>query len=105
MKGYSLSCFSALRRRVSGGCAHVIPNRVGASPWRVSGRPAFRSALIIGLTVSASLLLSAAWADQLVMKNSDRVTGSVVKQDGKTITVKTVNFGIVTAPWDQVASI
>jgi putative salt-induced outer membrane protein YdiY len=39
------------------------------------------------------------------MKNGDRVTGSIVKQDGKTITVKTVNFGIVTALWDQVASV
>src|SRR5208283_167054 len=42
---------------------------------------------------------------QVVMKNGDRVTGTIVKQDGKTITVKTVNFGVVTAPWDQVASI
>jgi putative salt-induced outer membrane protein YdiY len=39
------------------------------------------------------------------MKNGDRVTGTIVKQDGKTITVKTVNFGVVTAPWDQVASV
>ena len=28
-----------------------------------------------------------------------------LKQDGKTITVKTDSFGIVTAPWDQVASL
>ncbi len=46
-----------------------------------------------------------AWADQLVMKNGDRVTGSIVKQDGKTITIKTDNFGLITAPWDQVASV
>jgi len=42
---------------------------------------------------------------QVVMKNGDRVTGSVVKQDGKTITIKTENFGVVGAPWDQVVSI
>jgi putative salt-induced outer membrane protein YdiY len=52
-----------------------------------------------------ALLVSAAWADQVVMKNGDRVTGTIVKQDGKTITVKTANLGVVTAPWDQVASI
>jgi putative salt-induced outer membrane protein YdiY len=39
------------------------------------------------------------------MKNGDRVTGAIVKQDGKTITIKTVNFGVVTAPWDQVAAV
>jgi putative salt-induced outer membrane protein YdiY len=59
----------------------------------------------VGLTLLASALLSTAWADQLVMKNGDRVTGTIVKQDGKTITIKTVNFGVVAAPWDQVASV
>ena len=57
------------------------------------------------LVVSAGLLLSTAWAVQMVMKNGDRVTGTIIKQDGKTITVKTDNFGIVTAPWDKVASL
>ena len=57
------------------------------------------------LAVSAGLLLSTAWADEVVMKNGDRVTGVIIKQDGKTITVKTDNFGIVTAPWDKVASL
>jgi small nuclear ribonucleoprotein (snRNP)-like protein len=55
--------------------------------------------------VSAGLLSSAAWADEVVMKNGDRVTGIIVKQDGKTITIKTDNFGIVSAPWDKVASL
>ena len=63
------------------------------------------SSLVIGLIASATLLLSTAWADQVIMKNGDRITGSIVKQDGKTITVKTVNFGVVTASWDQVASV
>jgi small nuclear ribonucleoprotein (snRNP)-like protein len=58
-----------------------------------------------GLVASAGLLLSTAWADEVVMKNGDRVTGTIIKQDGKTITVKTDNFGIVTAPWDKVASL
>ena len=37
-------------------------------------------------------------------KNGDRVTGTIIKQDGKSLTIKTVNFGVVAAPWDQVAS-
>jgi putative salt-induced outer membrane protein YdiY len=55
-------------------------------------------------TLLVSLVMSTASADQLVMKNGDRVTGTLIKQDGKTITIKTDVFGLVTAPWDQVAS-
>lgn len=45
------------------------------------------------------------WADQVVMKNGDRITGDIVKQDGKSITIKTANFDVVNAPWDRVVSI
>jgi len=58
-----------------------------------------------GLVAFAGLFSIAAWADQVVMKNGDRVTGAIVKQDGKTITIRTDNFGVVTAPWDKVASV
>ena len=57
------------------------------------------------LVVWGSLLLGIARADEVVMKNGDRVTGTIIKQDGKTITVKTDNFGVVTAPWEKVASL
>jgi len=43
-----------------------------------------------------------AHADVIVMKNGDRVTGSVVKKDAATLTIKSVHFGTVTLPWDQV---
>jgi putative salt-induced outer membrane protein YdiY len=51
------------------------------------------------------ILAGVAWADQIVLKNGDRVTGSIVKKDGKTLTIKTEHFGVVTTDWDQVASI
>lgn len=44
-------------------------------------------------------------ADQITLKNGDRLTGAIVKKDGKTLTVKTDAFGIVTLPWDQVTAI
>ena len=44
-------------------------------------------------------------ADQITLKNGDRVTGTVVKKDGKTLTVKTTAFGVITTPWDQVGSV
>jgi putative salt-induced outer membrane protein YdiY len=44
-------------------------------------------------------------ADQVVLKNGDRVTGMIVKKDGKTLTMKSDHFGIITMPWDEVESI
>ncbi|MGP8245652.1 MAG: hypothetical protein ACLQVN_14175 [Bryobacteraceae bacterium] len=70
------------------------------SPGRFVAR-----AFVIGSTVSTSLFLSVAWADQVVMKNGDRLTGSIIKKDGKNLTIKTDQFGIVTTSWDQVVSV
>src|SRR5271169_612362 len=53
----------------------------------------------------ASLFSSSLRADQVVLKNGDRVTGAVVKKDGNNLTVKTDQFGAVTVAWDQIASI
>jgi putative salt-induced outer membrane protein YdiY len=39
------------------------------------------------------------------MKNGDRLTGSVIQLDGKNITIKTAAFGLISAPWSQVASL
>ncbi|MGH9662801.1 MAG: DUF481 domain-containing protein [Bryobacteraceae bacterium] len=51
------------------------------------------------------LSLSPAWADQVILKNGDRVTGSIVKKDGKNLTIKTDQLGLITTSWDQVESI
>src|SRR5947209_13841944 len=51
------------------------------------------------------LFCNLAQADQIVMKNGDRVTGSIVKKAGKEIVIKTDQFGVVTTSWDQVASV
>ncbi|RPH35503.1 MAG: hypothetical protein EHM91_17145, partial [Planctomycetota bacterium] len=44
-------------------------------------------------------------ADQITLKNGDRVTGSIVKKDGTTLTMKTEFLGTVTVPWEQVATV
>jgi putative salt-induced outer membrane protein YdiY len=49
--------------------------------------------------------LSVAWADQVALKNGDRLTGAIIKKDGNNITVKTSQIGVIVAPWDQVESI
>ncbi len=53
----------------------------------------------------ACLSFSTVWADQVVLKNGDRVTGTIIKKDGKNVTIKTDQFGVVTAAWDQVESV
>jgi hypothetical protein len=53
----------------------------------------------------AGLFSSSLRADQIVLKNGDRMTGAVVKKDGNNLTVKTDQFGAVTVAWDQISSI
>jgi putative salt-induced outer membrane protein YdiY len=66
-----------------------------------------RNARSFGASVLAGILTFAApaLADQIVMKNGDRVSGVIVKKDAKTLTIKSEFFGVVTLPWDQVESV
>jgi hypothetical protein len=41
-------------------------------------------------------------ADEVTLINGDRITGTIVKSDGKTLTVKTEFLGIVHMPFDKV---
>lgn len=50
-------------------------------------------------------LASLAWADQVTLKNGDRVTGKVVKKDGAALTFKSDAFGVIAIPWDQVVQL
>lgn len=52
-----------------------------------------------------ALSLGAAWADQVTLKNGDRVTGAIIKKDGDTLTMKSALMGLITVPWDQVAEL
>src|SRR4051812_23373942 len=55
--------------------------------------------------LAAGLLANMVLADQVVMKNGDRVSGTIVKKDGKDLTIKTDQFGLVTTAWDQVDTV
>ncbi len=56
-------------------------------------------------TLAAMFSIAAlAFGDQIVMKNGDRVSGTIIKKDAKTLTIKSTHFGTVTLPWDQVES-
>jgi putative salt-induced outer membrane protein YdiY len=53
------------------------------------------------LCVSAAI----ASADQVTLKNGDRLTGTIVSSDAKTMLIKTELAGSVTVQWDDVSSI
>src|SRR5512135_182075 len=57
--------------------------------------------------IAATLLLCACslWADQVTLTNGDRITGSILRSDTKTLVVKTDNAGEVTLKWDSITAI
>lgn len=58
---------------------------------------AYRTLLLLGAVC--------AWADVIVLKDGDRITGKIVKKDGADVTIDSKNFGKVTLKWDSVASV
>src|SRR4051794_8859978 len=56
--------------------------------------------LLVSVLVCVSLR-----ADQITLKNGDRVTGSIIRKDGQKLTIKTAAFGEISAPWDQIDAI
>ncbi|HKM86869.1 MAG TPA: DUF481 domain-containing protein [Terriglobales bacterium] len=57
---------------------------------------------VVGLIL---LLAIPALADQIVLKNGDRLTGSITKSDGKALVIKTDYAGDVTVKFDAIQSI
>jgi putative salt-induced outer membrane protein YdiY len=51
------------------------------------------------------LLAIPALADQIVLKNGDKLTGSITKSDGKELVIKTDYAGVVTVKFDAIQSI
>jgi hypothetical protein len=68
-------------------------------PVPVSMRHAL-AALAVSLTLS-----SAALADQVALKNGDRISGAIVNSDGKVLTLKSDFAGDVKIQWDAITSI
>jgi putative salt-induced outer membrane protein YdiY len=58
--------------------------------------------LVLLILTASTTALS---ADQITMKNGDRITGTIVKKDGNNLTVKSDLMGVVTIPWDKIADI
>ena len=52
-----------------------------------------------------SLLLPTVYADQVVLKNGDTITGAIIKKDGAKLTIKSEFLGEVSMPWTAVKSL
>lgn len=59
-----------------------------------------RKMLILGAAVVTVLT-----ADQVTLKNGDKITGQIVKKDGATLTLKSEFLGEVTMPWTSVSAV
>ena len=60
---------------------------------------------VIGLVLWILAVEGWLCADQVTLKNGDRVTGEIVKKDEKTIVVKSEFLGTLTVPWEQVQTV
>jgi hypothetical protein len=54
---------------------------------------------------AATLFSPLGRADQIVLKDGDRVTGTIVKKDGEKLTIKSKNFGEITMNWADIQTI
>ena len=61
--------------------------------------------LLLFFVAAVLVLPGVAHADQIELKNGDRVTGTIIKKDAKTLTLKADQFGVISVAWDQVVSI
>ena len=59
---------------------------------------------MLGLTL-VFLMPASLFADQIVLKNGDRLTGTIEQSDGKTLVIKTEFAGEVTVQWPAVQEI
>jgi hypothetical protein len=63
-----------------------------------------RMVQILAILVAFSLC-SASFADQIVLTNGDRLTGTITKSDDKMLAIKTEFAGDVTVQWPAVQEI
>ena len=60
---------------------------------------------LASMLFSTVLATQALYADQVTLKNGDRLTGDIVSSDGKTLTLKSPYAGTVAIQWDAVQEV
>ena len=57
------------------------------------------------LIITAFILAQALLADQVTLKNGDRISGNILKYDGKNLVLKSDLAGEVVIPWENVTGV
>src|SRR5271167_2020639 len=57
------------------------------------------------LAAALPVLAPSAFADQITLKNGDRISGAIVKSDTKNLVLKSEFAGTVTIAWDSITGI
>lgn len=57
------------------------------------------------IVISVLVFMGVVWADQITLTNGDRITGSIVHSDTKSLVVKTENAGEVSLKWESITAI
>src|SRR5580698_5665244 len=57
------------------------------------------------LIIATFLLTQALLADQVTLKNGDKLSGNIIKYDGKNLVLKSELAGEVTIPWENVTGV
>ena len=85
-------------------CCHDSKGSLSGG-WEALGKPTFKG--LMGLLGVVLLLLTAnpCRADEVVMKNGDRIQGKVVSMTQGKLVFKTDYAGEITIKWDQVAKL
>ena len=60
---------------------------------------------LLPLLLLAALSTAFCFADEVLMKNGEKVIGSIIKKDAANLTIKSPSFGVVTLPWAQIAEV
>lgn len=59
----------------------------------------------ISFLIIVAILCQQALGDQITLKNGDRLTGKIVRSDGKTLVIKTDLAGEVTVGWEDITDV
>src|SRR5580698_3455935 len=57
------------------------------------------------LIIATFLLTQALLADQVTLKNGDKLSGNIIKYDGKNLVLKSELAGEITIPWENVTAV
>ena len=74
------------------------------SPARRLARAA-ETPLVRGTALVLALLIEPALADTVIMRNGDRLTGEVLRQEGTELLIRTAYAGTITIDWEQVSEV